>query len=403
MTHRTLTDLTHDELAVVVREYLLGGHLVDRSGMPNVMARGTDAMREVAIDEWMGASPIYSKRMQRLLGYEGDTVETVLKGLQLEIGSPLEYMDFRMHVIDDRHGEFHVQHCGALMDIEPMGEELVVTMCHHIEDPTFDATASATHPKLRMRPLHRPPRVPADRQPHCAWSVFIDDDADDLPFPTVAEPVAGSRLAALPLATIEPTPGEAGRVDYREPLDPDLRLRDFAPSALRAIADEVCVQAHLLVLSFAGAVERRWGTEDAVELTVKQFTGVAGVVAERLRDALALGTDAGAVATVFALHPAFRPGTYVDWQVAVEGDAVHLALGDCTARHERGHTSWITTLADGFDRPLGAIAAGVDPHWHVEPDGRDRWTVTRRDEPVAPYEEVALTKISTGAGFRFRR
>jgi hypothetical protein len=49
MTYRTMPDLTHDENATVGREYLLGGHLIDRAGMPNVMARGTDAMREVAL------------------------------------------------------------------------------------------------------------------------------------------------------------------------------------------------------------------------------------------------------------------------------------------------------------------------------------------------------------------
>ena len=29
------------------------------------------------------------------------------------------------------------------MDVEPMGDEYVVAMCHDIEDPTFDATAIA--------------------------------------------------------------------------------------------------------------------------------------------------------------------------------------------------------------------------------------------------------------------
>ena len=32
-------------------------------------------MRDIAIDEWMGASPIYTRRTQRLLGFEGDTVD----------------------------------------------------------------------------------------------------------------------------------------------------------------------------------------------------------------------------------------------------------------------------------------------------------------------------------------
>ena len=48
-------------------------------------------------------------------------------------------------------------------------------MCHTIEDPTFDATAVATNPRAQIRPIHRPPRVPADRHPHCHWTVTIDE------------------------------------------------------------------------------------------------------------------------------------------------------------------------------------------------------------------------------------
>ena len=51
------------------------------------------------------------------------------------------------------------------MDVEPMGDEYVTAMCHDIEDPTFDATALATNPHAQVRPVHRPPRRPADRTP----------------------------------------------------------------------------------------------------------------------------------------------------------------------------------------------------------------------------------------------
>ena len=65
----------------------------------------------------------------------------------------------------------------ALMDVEKFGEERVRQMCHDIEDPTFDATAAATHPCMKMRPLHRPPRAPADRYPHCRWAKAPEDEA----------------------------------------------------------------------------------------------------------------------------------------------------------------------------------------------------------------------------------
>src|SRR5437588_456384 len=63
----------------------------------------------------------------------------------------------------------------------PYGERAVTGMCHTIEDGTFDVTAQAVNPKARIRHVHRPPRVPADRMPHCRWEVVIDDDTETLP------------------------------------------------------------------------------------------------------------------------------------------------------------------------------------------------------------------------------
>jgi hypothetical protein len=401
---RRLEDLSRDELADLVRELLLAGQLIDRAWMPVVIPRGIDVMRDIAIDEWMGASPIYTKRMQRLLGFEGTTVETCLKGMQLDIGAPPEFMDFRMEVTDDRHGAFHLDHCGALMDVEPMGEDFVVAMCHHIEDPTFDATGWATHPQLRMRPIHRPPRTPADRHPHCSWTVVIDESAEPSEEPAMARRVGRARAAHLPLTVVQPpASGDTGALDYAGPLDPDLSLRRFAAPVLRALVEEVCLQGHLLVLAFGLAVEDRGTTEDAVAAIDRQLVGVAGVVAARLKRALDVAEGPDDVATMFELHPAFRPRSYVAWDVAVDGDEVTLALGDCPARQEAGFSSWITGLADGHDRALSAIAAAIDPHWHVVPDGQDRWRVARGAEPAAELPEVAVTSFSTGATHVFVR
>src|SRR6476620_4879138 len=111
MSLRRVDDLSHDELVVLARAYLMAGHVIDRAGMPYVM-EPPDLFAEVAIDEWMGASPIYAKRMQRLLRFEAPTVECAMKGMQLEIGAPPEYLDFRMTVFDDHHGEFENMFCG---------------------------------------------------------------------------------------------------------------------------------------------------------------------------------------------------------------------------------------------------------------------------------------------------
>jgi hypothetical protein len=404
VTHRTIDDLDHEELATLVKEHLLAGHLIDRSGMPLVTHHGVDVMRDIAIDEWMGASPVYTKRTQRLLGFEGDTVEACFKAMQLEIGAPPEFMDFRYTVIDDHHGLFHLDHCGALMDVEPMGDEFVVAMCHHIEDPTFDATGWATNPRLRMRPIHRPPRVPTDRHPHCSWTVTIDPAFEPTPEPPPLARIAASRAASLPLAVIEAPAGDAdGMLDYTKPLDADLHLRDFATEVLRAFDDEVCLQGHLLTLSFIAAVEDRFGTEEAVICGARQMVGVAGVAAERLKRAFGLGATADDLATVCSLHPAFRPPSYVSWQVTVIDDAVNLELGPCPGQEEQGLESWITLLADGHDRALSAIATAVDPHWAVRSDGPGRWVVERGEEPTEEMSEVVLTKFSTGVAFGFDR
>jgi len=152
--------LSRDELATLVPELLLIGQLIDRSGMAHcISAWGRDEMLQIAIEEWAASSPLYTKRMQKALNYEGVDVFTLFKGLQLDIGAPPQFMDFRYTVHDRWHGEFHLDHCGALLDVEPMGEDYVHGMCHDIEDPTFDATAGATHPHAKVRPIHRPPRV----------------------------------------------------------------------------------------------------------------------------------------------------------------------------------------------------------------------------------------------------
>ena len=396
---------SHAELATLARELLLAGHLIDRSGMPHLIARfGLEGMRDIAIGEWMAASPIYTERMQRLLGFEGDTVEVIFKGMQLDVGAPPEFMDFRYSVESDVLGHFHLDHCGALMDVEPMGEDYVRAMCHDIEDPTFDATGWAIHPQLRMRPIHRPPRVPADRHPHCAWDVVIDPDVEPSPEPTQLARMRRTNAATLPLHEIAPVAGAPdGRLDYASAVDADLQPRDFATPVLRALDDEICLQGHLLSMAFIAAVEDRFGTEAAVEAGAKQLVGVAGVVAERLRAAFGLGTDVGAVATVFDLHPAFRPRSYVDWRVSVAGDAVQLELGECLATAEQGLESWMTILADGHDAALSAIARGVDSRWAVRATGPRSWIVERTGEEVPEPDEVLVTKFSTAAAFGFAR
>lgn len=411
---RPVSELSRDELAVLVREYLLGGQLIDRAGMPHIIsAFGRDVMGEIAIEEWMGASPIYTPRIQQLLGFVGDDVETIFKGMQFDIGAPPEFMDFRYNVISPDHGEFWLDHCGALMDVEPLGDDYVFTMCHTIEDPTFDATAIATNRRARMSAIHRPPREPADRQPHCHWEVRIDPDAEPLPDPDALIEMRSSVLASLPLTSLPLTSlpsasidsgGEGDWSDYSAPLDPDLRLEQFAKGLLLALVEEVGVQYHLLVMSMCRALERRVDTEKATEIVGKQFIGIAGLIAERLCKAFGLGDDLTAFAQVLDLHPAFRPRAYVDLFVRSDLDSVVVELRDCPALGESGVDSWITLMGSGDRRALDAIAHAVNPRIRIEEGDMPRtWraVIDRDAQPSGEATEVTLTKYSTGASFEF--
>lgn len=401
--------LSHARLAEVVRELLLCGHLIDRATMPHVLgAWDRETMRDIAIDEWMGASPIYSRRTQRLLGFEGDTVEVIFKGMQFDIGAPPEFMDFRYTVTDDHHGDFWLNHCGALMDVEPMGPEYVFTMCHEIEDPTFDATAWATNPRARMRPIHRPPRVPADRHPHCAWTVTIDPDAPPLPEPEMTVLVATTRAARLPSTEVDLDDPSAsdGVNDYAGPLVADVDLTGFSSAMLWALAEEISLQQHLLALAGLASVQGRFGDAAAREIGIHQLIGSAGVTAERLGVALGLGSTPEDLVALLEVHPLFRPRSYVTMEATVaDDDTVHVSLGDCPALHEGPSPSWPMLLAEDVT-PLEVIAQAVDPTMRVETVGGRRrdgatFVVTPGSPPARRHADVEFARFSTGADFAF--
>ncbi|EGD42531.1 hypothetical protein NBCG_03119 [Nocardioidaceae bacterium Broad-1] len=397
-------DLTREELAEVGRELLLIGQLIDRAGMAwCISAFGREEMLRIAIVEWAAASPIYTRRMQAALGYapavpgQGD-VPTIFKGLQLDIGAPPQFMDFRYTVHDARHGEFHLDHCGALMDVEPMGEEYVRGMCHDIEDPTFDATAIATHPRAQVRPVHRPPRTPADRTPHCRWTVVIDDahpEAVAIPELAVNE---RSRAAGLELAPIDPA--DDGAADYAGPLVSDLDLAAFSRSALARIADEVCLQMALLDRGFTLALEpRATSPEQLLDIRRKQLVGVAGIAGARLARALDLPPDTKGALRLLALHPMLNPAAYVSVEVGADALVVRPGPAD-----EDG--AWVSLIGPEWFVPLQAAVQALDPHLDVEVTSEGagpgwRVEVVRRPEPAPEASEVAVVRFSTGADFAF--
>ncbi len=397
MTSR-YADLPREQLADLLPELLLIGQLIDRSGMAWCIKNfGHAEMLQIAIEEWMGASPVYTKRMQKVLKFEGNDVVTIFKGMQLDVGAPPQFMDFRYTVHDRWHGEFHLDHCGALLDTEPMGEDFVRGMCHDIEDPTFDATAAATNRKTQIRPIHRPPRVPADRHPHCAWTVTIDESYREIADHAAVDVVRRTRAARTELDPIDID--DDGQSDYSGELLSDFDFAAFSHSALVRMADEVCLQMHLLNLSFVIAVGNRAGTNTdlATEICTKQLIGIAGIAAERIHRALDLPSGIEGAIRTLELHPMFNPAAYVTAEFGP--DTVEVRRSPV---HEDG--AWVSLAGPSEKGPLQAIVAAVDPRLDVEVTGTDTdWTarVIETDTAAKEFREVSLTRISGGSTFVF--
>ena len=403
----SLDALPRHDLLPVALDTMLAGMVVTRALLPQVVLEtgDLDEMNEVAIDEWMGASPVYTGRMRRLMGIEGDRVDAIMKALQLDVGFVHQYMDVGYRVVDEDHAEFWLEHCGALLDVEPHGEERVFGMCHTIEDPTFDATALATNPRARIRPLHRPPRLPADRHPHCHWTITIDEAQP----PVGAVPLTES-VAALPLASVPNAVGgdlePGGRRDYAEPFDPGFRLADLSQGALAAVTREFQAQAHLLMCSSDLTLRARVGDDAAHRMLGDAWVGASWIASERLRRIRPPASPLDALADTFWLQPMVPPG--FDREVTVANDAVQVTLRpQVDALLDAAHPGWCGLLAEADARGVAAMAHGVDRQARVSgltagPDAAHfEVTVDHDAEPAAEPDVVALARIGMVSGWSF--
>ena len=359
-------ELPRADLLRVALETMHVGHLLDRALMPQLFfaTESFDAVDQVAIDEWMGASPVYTGGMRRLMSIEGDTVPAIVKALQLDCGFPHQYMDVGWKMIDDASCEFFLRHCGALLDAEPYGAERVHGMCVTIEDPTFDATAYATNPRARIRPLHRPPRVPADRLPHCHWTIRIDPANDP-----VGPAKNTQAVASLPLARIvnqRAPERDDGWTDYARDVVPEFKLGMLSSATLAAVAREFQMQEHLLSASAEMALVERVGLEKARAVLLQQWGALGWRASERLAATLGLANGgADAVARVLRLHAILPPGFSRD--VRVQGESVTLRLEPQNADLlDAEHPGWLGLAARGEGLGIETAAQGVDPRARLE-------------------------------------
>jgi hypothetical protein len=401
-------ELSREQLLRAALETMHVGHLLDRALMPQVAiaARDVDVVDQVAIAEWMGASPVYTSRMRRLMQIEGDGVDAIIKALQLDVGFPHQYMDVGWKWIDAQHAEFWLRHCGALMDVEPHGEKRVIGMCHTIEDPTFDATAFATNPRARIRPLHRPPRRPADRHPHCHWTIEIDPRNEPVQPVAQTQKVARLPLAGVPNQRVEEA-APAGRTDYGGALDLEFKLGALSSGALAAVAREFQIQEHLLSSSAELTLSERFGVEKARAILAAQWNAVGWVAGPRLVRALGQETSGPeAVAAVLRLGATLPPG--FTRAVRSEGDRVQLALEPSSADLlDPENPGWLGLLARGSGRGVEVLAQSVEPRARLASiDTRDgRISIEISIEPTAAAAEAPpeaqFMKLSTATGFVF--
>ncbi len=364
MTDRVLSGFSRLQLARLGREYMLASQFNSRAGYGALkINHGDEAYKDVAIENWMAVSPIYTQRMQRAMGIEGNTdVATIFKGLQLDCGFTHQYFDVRFEVFSKNEGRFWLQSCGALLDAEQRGEEAVRTMCHDVEDPTFDATAVATNPRARMHAVHRPPRHPVGRSPHCEWQVIIDPDAEPLKIPAVAEAMQALRLATLPNPR-PPALEPGGMTDYQGPVIEQLQLEQLSHDALQLVCKELAIQCQLLTIALFRAIESRYGREAAVEVAAFQMAGSGWVVSERLSKFCNPESKAiDRVLEVLAIHPLFQPANYIAMSLTRLSDQrARLVFEPCEATEEEQGYGCLNLLKQGFDDSLACVIKGIDP------------------------------------------
>lgn len=338
-----LTDLDHARLAWYGREVMLANHIHDRAIMPQLALNyGMTAQTQAACDEWMGSSPIYNYRNRALLNIGGNDVETILKAFQFDIGAPHTFLQFHFSLQSPEEGQFWLPYCGAynhvrrITNADPKSETQI---CHHMEDPTFDATVMAVNQRARCRPIFRPPHGEVPAEGPCRWQVFLGDDlvlAEDC---EVLPLVKQSLAANFQFAPLVPT-GD-GMADYSGPFKPDLRLEDLDHSVLARQCKEFSLNVHLLQRACYTSIIRDHGEDAAWDMTAEQWRAMAPVYIHRLRKVLSVdGKGMEDILTLLQFDP-YLPQEYLKFGTAKLSD-----------NHGR---FWVEDCDAARDKPLGVL------------------------------------------------
>ena len=366
-----LTDFDHDVLANYGRDIMLANHIHDRSALSQVAIQfGAQGQTDVACDEWMSSSPIYNHRNRQLLGIEGDDVSVALKGLQFDIGAPHNYLNFHYELVSPDEGYFWTSTCGPynyMREMSGASEEAQIQICHHMEDPTFDATVMAVNPLMRCRPVYRPPLVEVPEKGPCKWLVSIQRDiglVEDCPN---LDKVKQTRAANFEFA--KPTTTSVGLQNYSGEFIRDMCLEKLSHESLALQCKEFMLDVLLLNYSCYTSIAVRFGEEQLLPIQTEQWKALAPVTVHRLRKNFSIeGEDIAAILKVLQLNP-FLPPEYFSLgyqQISTERGLVWLE--DCEAYREevkRGIAGMLVTHPNqpGFD----ALAHAVNPRAQVKP------------------------------------
>ena len=301
---------------MLVPELLLIGQLIDRSGMALVHQRfrSRQEMPQIAIEEWMASSPIYTKRMQKALKYEGVDVITIFKGLQLDIGAPAAVHGLPLHRARPVARRVPPRPLRRADGRRADGRGLRPRHVPRHRGPDLRRhRASPPTARPRSGPIHRPPRTPADRHPHCAWTVIIDES-----YPEVADHPGDGRRCAEPRAarpsSTRSIPTTKGRPTTRARCCPTStsarsRTRRWSGSPTRSACRCTCWTCRsCIAVRQARRATRR---SSAAKICTKQLIGIAGVAAERIHRALELPGGIEGALRVLELHPLLNPAAYV--------------------------------------------------------------------------------------------
>ena len=362
--------LSRQALGRLGREIMLCAMMHDRGLLPQVGQRfGPEAMTDIAVDEWMGSSPIYNERNRRLLGITGDGVGSILKGLQLDIGAPHQFLDFQFELVDETRGYFWLPFCGAFSYVKEMArgsEKPILQLCHHMEDTTFDATVGAVNPRARCIAEHRPPLSHDHEGPVCRWRVEISAEAHVEKERAITAVVRDTGAARFEHAAVR-CEADGGLEDYAGSFRADFALEDLSQPVLARQCKEFALDFNLLVRAAYTSIQTHYGEAAMRDMARTHWAAMAPSYTHRIRKALGIeDIDMPAILKTLQLDPCLAPDYVKTGSELVDSGRGRFWICECDALQDVSPRPFLALL-EGAEEPsaLEAVACAVNPRARV--------------------------------------